>query len=176
MIKSKKEPGWFSFILKIVIPLFCITLGISFSVNVFDGTYSTSTPTPVVSKPAPAASARLTTIPTEGLYDGSSVQFDYREAMFEEYEKDTMFVIEGKINQTVSANHVRIATKEQPYLGLIGDIIWAEFLEKPKVLEGDLVKVKGRYRGVQEYKSITGQSITVPRIAVDYYEIIQEKE
>jgi hypothetical protein len=169
MAAKKREPGWFSSILKIVIVLFCIGLGVFGLREVLDGNV-------VASTPAAEADNRLTAIPTKGQYDVGLDQFEYRKAMLEEYKKDTLFMIEGEIIQLMHDTFARIATKEQPYLGFIEDVVWTEFLVKPKVLEGDLVKIYGRYQGVYTYQTVLQQMITIPKIAVDYCEIIQEKE
>jgi len=72
-------------------------------------------------------------------------------------------------NQTVW----RVATHESEYFGYAGDVIWVNY-EGPRFLEGDIVDIYGRVKGLRTYTAIFGQQVTVPEVDSLHVELVQQ--
>jgi hypothetical protein len=66
---------------------------------------------------------------------------------------------------------LRIATKEEPYVGYTDDIIYVDYSGNRPV-EGDMVEVWGNFVGLKTYTAVLGNEITIPEINNLYMTII----
>lgn len=68
---------------------------------------------------------------------------------------------------------LRIATEMQPYLGYSEGIIWVNY-HGNRVLEDDIIEIYGQVKGLQSYKAILGNQITIPEVDNIYLELISK--
>jgi len=71
-----------------------------------------------------------------------------------------------------------IFTKKEPYVGYYDNIVWVNYNEKEttRVLENDIIQVKGVFKGLKEYTTVLGATNTVPEIDAIEIEIITPAE
>lgn len=73
----------------------------------------------------------------------------------------------GKIlqsNEVFGDNYVfRIATKQEPYLGYFGDVVWVNYNGR-RFLENDVVDLWGNVKGLNTYTAVFGNEITIPEV------------
>lgn len=67
----------------------------------------------------------------------------------------------------------RVATRESKYFGYVDDVIWVNY-KGPRFLEGDIVDVYGRVKGLRTYTSIFGLQVTVPEVDSLHVELVQK--
>ncbi len=65
---------------------------------------------------------------------------------------------------------LRIATGIQPYLGYSDDIIWVNYRGK-RVLEDDIISIYGQVKGLETYRAILGNQVTIPKVDALYSEL-----
>ena len=110
-------------------------------------------------------------VPKMSEYD-KALGLEYRSAMLEQIPLKTLIKIPGRVSQ-ISEFWGRIETKTNYPQQYSGNDVYLKFDKKVRVLENDIIMVYGRYDGVEQYETITHASRTIPRIIVDYYEIIK---
>lgn len=71
-----------------------------------------------------------------------------------------------------------IFTKREPYVGYYDNIVWINYNEKKttRILENDIIKVKGVFKGLKEYTTVLGATNTVPEVDAIEIEIIVPAE
>jgi ribosomal protein L40E len=109
-------------------------------------------------------------------YKANAKQLNYRNALLGEgyVNGDPVFII-GRIAQSVSENRtLLVATDKDDFLGYIDDRVYIRFDESQKVLEGDIVRIYGRYMGTKKYKTVLQIEAEVPYIEGYYCIVIQE--
>lgn len=111
-------------------------------------------------------------IPPESAYD-TAKRLDYRAATLNDISKGELIVIEGKVLQVIGSRSARIGMGATMFGS--GDDVYLEFREAPRIVDGDIVDVKGRYDGVITYKTVLGAARTIPRIKVDHYSVTRPR-
>ena len=95
--------------------------------------------------------------------------------------KNTIVYYRGQIIQVQNLNGnqymLRIATKEQSFLGYSDDIIYVDYTDytQNRPVEGDIVDMWGNFVGLKTYTAVLGNEVTIPEINNLYLTIIQEK-
>jgi ribosomal protein L35AE/L33A len=120
-------------------------------------------------KPAPPPK------PAESAYNDKTEKMNYRKAMLNGYPKDMLTQISGRVTQIIDDTNLMIATRKKEYIGYIDNIVLVTFDEKQQVLEGDIVRVYGRYQGTQKYTTVLRAEAEVPLILGDYLKILRQK-
>jgi len=69
----------------------------------------------------------------------------------------------------------RVATRESKYFGYVDDVIWVNY-EGPRFLEGDIVDVYSRVKGLRTYTAIFGQQVTIPEVDSLHVELVQKTD
>ena len=70
---------------------------------------------------------------------------------------------------------LRVATKEEPYLGYSDNVIWVNY-EGSRLLEDDIVDVWGTVKSLKSYTAVLGNKITVPDIDSKNLELVKKAE
>lgn len=104
----------------------------------------------------------------EGLLKVSE-KIDYRKGMLEDYPKDTQLHFDGVVLQVANDTTVLMT------IGTTDNIVWIEFNEKPRLLEGDVARIYGKYAGTSTYEAITGEQKKAPVLIADFLRIAQEQ-
>lgn len=103
---------------------------------------------------------------TEDIYVATEVAYDNLFRNNESYIGDIVY-FRGKIIQVqeqLFGGYVwRVATERNEYFGYIGDILWVNY-DGPRFLEGDIIDLCGKVKGLRTYSSIFGQQVTIPEI------------
>ena len=94
-------------------------------------------------------------------------KLDYRKAMLRQLESGTLLLFVGKIIQKVGDHGARIS--------IDGDIAYLTFDAKPQIIEGDVVRIFGRYNGTTKFETVLGAEVELPAITVDYYTVTEPK-
>ena len=69
-----------------------------------------------------------------------------------------------QVRESYSNNYVlRVATKQEPYIGYFGDVIWINYKGK-RLLEDDIIDIWGGVKGLETYRAVLGNEITIPEI------------
>jgi len=59
------------------------------------------------------------------------------------------------------------------------DTIWVEYRRssdtEPRILEGDIIRLYGDFKGLKSYKAIMGQTVTLPRVVASVIEPGEDK-
>jgi len=66
---------------------------------------------------------------------------------------------------------LRVATKQEPYIGYFKDVIWVNYKGK-RLLEDDIIDVWGRVKGLKTYTAVLGNEITIPEIDSLHVELV----
>ncbi|MCX8492446.1 MAG: zinc ribbon domain-containing protein [Cyclobacteriaceae bacterium] len=101
---------------------------------------------------------------------------DYRAAALEQIEEGRLLTFTGEVLQIVGDRGLRLATKQDNYHGYSGDDVYLSFDIKPMVLDQDIIRVMGRYDGTFKYKTVLGAERVIPKIRVDYFDIMQTRK
>jgi TM2 domain-containing membrane protein YozV len=92
--------------------------------------------------------------------------------------KNTIVYFRGQIiqeeNEYGNTYILRIATKQEPYVGYTDDIIYVDYSGSQPV-QGDVVDVYGNFVGLKTYTAVLGNTITIPEINNLFMTIITEK-
>jgi Zn finger protein HypA/HybF involved in hydrogenase expression len=92
--------------------------------------------------------------------------------------KNTIVTFRGKIVQVQNiygdSYILRIATKNQEYLGYFDDVIYVDYTGE-RLLEGDIVDVWGKSVGLKSYAAVLGNEVTIPEINALHVEIVEAK-
>ena len=103
---------------------------------------------------------------TEDIYVAPEVAYDNLFRNNESYIGDIVY-FRGKIIQVheeLFGGYIwRVATKESEFFGYISDILWVNY-DGPRFLEGDIIDLCGKVKGLRTYSSIFGQQVTIPEI------------
>jgi hypothetical protein len=105
----------------------------------------------------------------------ASRPLDYRQAMLGQTQVGAMLMIYGEVSQIVGDQGAMIATKKE-FFGYSGNHVYLKFESKPQVIDGDIVRILGRYSGTWKYKNVFGADTEVPFITVDYYNVTEPKK
>lgn len=105
----------------------------------------------------------------QSAYTGAA-GLDYRAATLDQLLSGTMMAFNGKVTQLVGENRAMIATGQSRF-GYSGDLIYTTFSSAREVIEGDELRIQGRYNGTMTYKTVLRRENTVPHIMIDYYSI-----
>lgn len=118
----------------------------------------------------------------------STNRADYKTIAYEdlarnpERYKGDLVKFTGEVLQVMESSgktQIRLATKKQEYFdGYSGDVVFCEFLPSivnGRVLEGDIITVYGESKGLQKYKAVLGNEITIPALTVSIIDA-QKKE
>ena len=65
---------------------------------------------------------------------------------------------------------LRVATQQSTY-GYYEDIIWVEY-EGDRLLEGDIIDIWGKSKGLETYDAILGNQITIPKMDSLHTELV----
>lgn len=112
---------------------------------------------------------------------------EYRKLMFGDHDLGQLVILTGTVQQILGNNRVLVATQPLQPLNIYdllqngiqfsGRDIILNFKEAPRVLQGDVIVVKGRYFGTVEYELVlTKNTAKLPKIEVDFYESGQRNE
>ena len=128
--------------------------------------------------------------PAEADYDDPSIpnlnsDEEYRKTIFGDYAEGQKFVLVGKVGQVMADGFV-IHTKQllsgNPFsLGdmimsaanplFLGNEIVVRFKGNPRILDGDIVQIKGRFQSVSQYEiTLTKSKTKMPNFVGDYYD------
>jgi hypothetical protein len=66
---------------------------------------------------------------------------------------------------------LRVATKEEPYIRYFNDVIWVNYKGK-RLLDGDVIDVWGKVRGLKTYTAVLGNRITIPQLDSLHVELV----
>lgn len=100
---------------------------------------------------------------------------DYRKAVFGDFQDDQKIVFAGKVTQVVGDGYYRVSTgriDEKMFStdrNYFNRDIMVTFSDTPRVLEGDLIWIKGRYKGTELYETILHSKVKLPLIVADFY-------
>lgn len=102
----------------------------------------------------------------QDIYVATEVTYDDLFRNNESYIGDVIYC-RGKIiqvqEQLFSGYVWRVATERNEYFGYIGDNLWVNY-NGPRFLEGDIIDLCGKVKGLRTYSSIFGQQVTIPEI------------
>jgi PKD repeat protein len=102
----------------------------------------------------------------QDIYIATEVAYDDLFRNNESYIGDIVY-FRGKIIQVqeqLFGGYVwRVATERNTYIGYIGDILWVNY-DGPRFLEGDIIDLCGKVKGLRTYTAIFGQQVTIPEI------------
>ena len=103
---------------------------------------------------------------SQNIYVAAEVTYDNLFRNNESYVGDVVY-FRGKIIQVqeqLFGGYVwRVATEHNEYVGYIGDILWVNY-DGPRFLEGDIIDLCGKVKGLKTYSAIFGQQVTIPEI------------
>jgi len=103
---------------------------------------------------------------TQDIYIATEVAYDDLFRNNESYTGDIIY-FRGKIiqvQQQLFGGYIwRVATERNEYFDYVGDILWVNY-EGHRFLEGDIIDLCGKVKGLKTYSSIFGQQVTVPEI------------
>lgn len=103
---------------------------------------------------------------SQDIYVAAEVTYDNLFRNNESYVGDVVY-FHGKIIQVqeqLFGGYVwRVATKQSAYIGYMGDILWVNY-DGPRFLEGDIIDLCGKVKGLKTYSSIFGKQVTIPEI------------
>lgn len=103
---------------------------------------------------------------TQDIYIATEVAYDDLFRNNESYIGDIVY-FRGKIiqvrEQLFGGYAWRVATEQNTYIGYIGDILWVNY-DGPRFLEGDIIDLCGKVKGLRTYSAIFGQQVTIPEI------------
>ena len=103
---------------------------------------------------------------SQDIYVAAEVTYDNLFRNNESYVGDVVY-FRGKIIQVqeqLFGGYVwRVATEHNEYFGYMGDILWVNY-DGPRFLEGDIIDLCGKVKGLKAYSSIFGQQVTIPEI------------
>lgn len=111
-----------------------------------------------------------TLTPDEILESSIFVSYDDLFRDNEKYVGQIVFYKGEIIQITEPPGFIRLATKESSYSGYVGDIIYVEYSREGtyyterRYLEGDIIYVAGRVRGLKTYKTVLGGQVTLPHM------------
>lgn len=108
-------------------------------------------------------------------YQQQAVTLGYREAMLGDISKGKPIITTGRVAQIYRDTNVFVLTDKSSF-GYSGDRVWLKFDRKPNIIEKDIIKVYGRYKGTRKYEATFGQEVEVPYIEADHVETIAQKE
>lgn len=111
-------------------------------------------------------------IPSRESYSTAD-QVDYRKAYHGDYEKDQRLILIGPIIQIIDDNSARMRIGSDSPLKNLDHTVILEFSAKSRLMKGDEVRILGRYKGTEHYKTVLGARIKSPVIRVDYHDMIQ---
>jgi len=104
---------------------------------------------------------------SQSVYVATEVSYDSLFRYNESYVGDVVY-FRGKIIQVqeqLFGGYVwRVATERNEYIGYIGDILWVNYNGSSRFLEGDIIDMCGKVKGLKTYTAILGQQVTVPEI------------
>lgn len=66
---------------------------------------------------------------------------------------------------------LRVATKQKAYIGYFNDDIWVNYKGK-RLLEGDIIDVWGKVKGLKTYTAVLGNRITIPELDSLHTELV----
>lgn len=116
-----------------------------------DGTVTAS------SSAGPAASAAE--------YDKAPAM-SYRAALLKEIPDGTLVSFEGHLTHVGSSYAL---------ISISNDLVWLNFGQKPRFVEGDVAYIRGRYQGTTKYETVMRSAKEVPLVVVDYYTLIKPR-
>ncbi len=103
---------------------------------------------------------------SQDVYVASEVAYDDVFRNNESYVGDVVY-FRGKIIQVqeqLFGGYVwRVATEQNTYFGYTGDVLWVNY-DGPRFLEGDIIDLCGKVKGLKTYTAILGQQVTIPEI------------
>lgn len=90
-----------------------------------------------------------------------------------EQYKGTLICFKGKVIQVMDSSStvtIRLATKEEQYLGYYDDVLYCTiskaFLNEERLLEDDIITIYGKADGIKEYTAILGNKVQIPSVIV----------
>jgi len=162
-----KQKG--SLLLKIVAG-FALLIGLGMALN--DGSKGAALASGSNSSSEPANTVKVISL-TEYKKDAKKMVF--REAALKKIETDALLTFSSEVSQKVSDTEYLVFTNKNEYGYTMEERVYLEFNEKPEILEKDIIKVYGKYRGTKEYTTFVGASKEVPYIQAEYYEVQEKK-
>jgi hypothetical protein len=82
----------------------------------------------------------------------------------------------GKIIQVVNklfGGYVwRVATGANEFFGYVGDVLWVNH-DGPRFLEGDVIDLCGKVKGLKTYTAVLGNQVTIPEIDALKVDLVQ---
>ena len=100
------------------------------------------------------------------IYVATEVAYDDLFRNNESYVGDVVY-FHGKViqvyEQLFGGYMWLVATERNEYFGYIGDNLWVNY-DGPRFLEGDIIDLCGKVKGLRTYSSIFGQQVTIPEI------------
>jgi DNA-directed RNA polymerase subunit RPC12/RpoP len=91
--------------------------------------------------------------------------------------KGSIVYFRGKILQVQQKSNnnyiLRIATKEDSYLGYYDNVIYVDYYSSNRVLEDDVVDIWGKFVGLKTYQAVLGNDITIPEVNALHYEMVK---
>jgi hypothetical protein len=99
------------------------------------------------------------------------IPYDQLARMPDKY-RGAFVMLEGKVVQTVEKGQdlmlrVNVAADDWQH-NIRGDIVYVDYHkdrpDEPRILEGDEVKLWGRYVGIQSYTAVLGQTLQIPHV------------
>ena len=104
---------------------------------------------------------------------GPPAPLDYRGAMFAELPRRALLSFEGKVaERDLDGDGFLAYTKAvSPKGEYRDDPVYLEFRGQAKLLVGDIVHIRGQYKGITRLLSTDGRTLDVPRILVDHYSV-----
>lgn len=114
--------------------------------------------------------------PSMETYNQIALPLDYREGSLGEVIKQGLVVTTGQVIQVIGQRSLLIATGGNVFGTYTDNFVYLSLDDNPRVLDGDLIKVFGRYNGVQQYTTVLGDDRSVPSLLADYIEMIRKAE
>lgn len=148
--KNKKPPQW-------ILRIFSASIALITIITIFGGSAVENAPKP------------------PEIEYGRETGIDYRRARLGEIAEGKQMVFRGKVSQ-IGSYFARLGTKKNGWDGFSGDNVYLSFKKSPKLVERDVVQIKGRYDGVETYETVMGSKRSIPRIVVDYYAVLKERK
>lgn len=89
---------------------------------------------------------------------------------------DEIVVFKGQVMQKITPNEFLVNTHYEPYLDYFsGDTIYIVTNKKLPIIEDDIIKIYGEFKGLYSYTTIAGVENEVPHINAEIIEIIEKR-
>jgi len=76
------------------------------------------------------------------------------------------------VNKVFGGYTWRVATGASEFFGYVGDVLWVNY-DGPRFLEGDIIDLYGKFKGLRTYTAVLGNQVTIPEINALQVDLVQ---